>query len=423
MSVPVARSSFRLVIAAALAVATVLGTVSLGSPAQAKIRPNFFGIHDYGVSSGNLPRVTTGAIRLWDAGTTWREIERSRGTFDWARLDLAVANARANGLRPMIVLGQTPRFYATERNAPGAYGPGASSMPTLRSWNRYVGRVAHRYGTAADYQIWNEPNISGYWTGTPAQMAKLTVAANRKITSELGSRATIVGPSFPLRLGYQQKWFEEFWHQNVAGRSLTRYVDVIAAHLYPLENGAPEAQLPLLQFARHALPAAGRRKPLWNTEINYGLRGGAPAKQISRAKQASYASRTLLLNANNHVGRVYWYSWDIGNIANTHLRKPRGGLTRAGHAWNTTHEWLLGTQPQGCHESTAGRLAGLWTCTLRAGADEVRRVYYKPGGEAVTVKTVRSTTSWSDLSGNVTTRRGSFHLLVGQLPVMVSSRR
>jgi hypothetical protein len=413
----------RALIACLLGIAVCLGVVALGSPAEAKVRETFFGIHDNAVPDGDVPRVATGALRLWDAGVSWREIERSRGDFDWSRLDAGIAHAEEQGLRPLIVMGQTPRFYARHPKAPGAYGPGATSMPALRAWKRYAARLAQRYGTAVDYQIWNEPNISGYWTGTQAQMAKLTVTASRTITRVLGSRATIVGPSFPLRMGYQQKWFKEFWHQSMGGRNISRYVDAISANLYPLEHGAPEAELPLLRFARHALPSVARHKPLWNTEINFGLRGGPTAKRISRAKQASYVARTLLLNANSHIARMYWYAWNVSKIANTHLNRPSGRLTRAGRAWNLTHDWLLGTKAKGCHQTTRGRLDGLWTCKLRASSDEVRRVYYKPAGDAVRITTVRSTRSWSDLGGHVTTQRGPLHLRVGRLPVMVSSRR
>lgn len=423
MTVRTVRPFLRATALVSLAVGLLISTLALGSPADAKVRERFFGTHDSQIHSGDVPRVGIGAIRLWDAGTSWREIERSRGDFDWSRLDAAVAQAQVHGLRPMIVLGQTPRFYASRPHAPGAYGRGATSMPSLRAWQRYVGKVAHRYGTAADYQVWNEPNISNYWTGTQAQMAKLTVTASRRIQAVLGPRATLVGPSFPLRLGYQQAWFKEFWHQSMGGRSVAASVDVIAANLYPLEHEAPEAQLALISVARQALPAVGRRKPLWNTEVNYGLRGGPVAQRISRATQASYAARTLVLNAGSHIGRVYWYAWDVSAIANTHLRADDGGLTRAGRAWNVTRDWLLDTTAKGCNKATSGRLDGVWTCRFRASSQEVRRIYWKPAGAAVRIQTVRSTRSWSDLSGHVTTRRGSFGVPVGKLPVMVSSRR
>ena len=51
--------------------------------------------------------------------------------------------------------------------------------------------------------------------------------------------------------------------------------------------------------------------PLWNVEINYGVAGDARVgRHRSRPrKQASYVTRTFLLNAANGVKRVYWLGW------------------------------------------------------------------------------------------------------------------
>lgn len=410
---------------AGITIVLALTCVAVESPADAKVKETFFGIHDGGISAGDVPLVTAGSIRLWDSGTTWRQIEVSPGEFDWSRLDDAVNTAQAKGLRPMIVLGQTPRFHARNPREAGYYGRGANSVPTLRSWKRYVGRIANRYDDGVDYQIWNEPNIKGFWAGSPSQMALLTATASQKITRVAGPGATVVGPSFPLRLGYQQAWFKAFWQQSIGGRNITRYVDAIAANFYPLEQAGPEAELPLIRVAEKSLPKAGRRKPLWNTEINFGLKsgGGGTAKHISSAMQASYVARTLILNANSGIRRLYWYAWNVGEIANTHLKTDDGRLTRAGRAWNVVSRWILGTSPGGCHQARSGRSEGLWTCVVRVGTDEYRRVYWKPSGEAVTVTTARSTRSWTNLRGETTAHRGQLHLSIGRLPVMVSSRR
>ncbi len=73
----------------------------------------------------------------------------------------------------------------------------------------------------------------------------------------------------------------------------------------------------LLTAVRTMLKQAGVTKPVWNTEINYGLLGGGTAKRITASKQAAYVARTFMLNAANNVKRVYWYSWDLQNLANT----------------------------------------------------------------------------------------------------------
>ncbi|WP_167305924.1 GH39 family glycosyl hydrolase [Nocardioides euryhalodurans] len=419
-----AHRSVRALVALGLAPLLVLSTLLASAPAQAqKIRPTFFGMHDGLISSGSIPGVELGAVRLWDSGTSWRQIETANGVFDFTATDQAVENAEAAGLRPMLVLGQTPRFHATKRNAAGAYGRGATSMPRIAAWTRYVGRVAQRYGNRVDYQIWNEPNVKNYWTGTTAQMAKLTATASTRIKRAAGRRATVVAPAFPLRLKGQQGWYTKYWASKVGRKSVAAFVNVVAVNLYPEAKQAPEAQLQLLNIAKRQLPKAARKKPMWNTEINYGLLGGDTARRISAAKQASFVARTLLLNAASPIRRVYWYRWAVGPIANTHLvEDDRTTLTRAGRAWDTVHGWINRTDVKSCSQARRGKLKGVYTCTVRVSRTEVRRVHWKPSGRAATITTPRSTRSWTNLAGTTTDRNGRYRLRVGSLPVMVSSR-
>jgi len=303
---------------------------------------------------------------LWDTGTNWRDVETSPGHYDFTTLDRAVETARAAGVRPVLVLGQTPSFYASDPDAPGWYGDGAPSAPSsLAPWKAYVREVAKRYKTKIDYQVWNEPNVIGFWSGTVAQMATLTAAASATITKVAGRGATVVAPSFPLRLASQQKWFRKYWASKVGGKSVGTFVDVVSANLYPMADQLPEASMKLLRFARSVLPSSARHKPVWNTEINYGLLGGDVAKEIPEAKQAAFVARTLLLNAGASVRRVFWFKWIVGDIANTHLVDESDGttLTRAGRAWGVARGWIVGTDVTGCVATSKGKLKGLYRCT------------------------------------------------------------
>ena len=69
----------------------------------------------------------------------------------------------------MVVAG-TPSFYAADPTKPAE---------EHRAYKRFVHALMHRYrsfhghrGIAA-YQVWNEGNISLFWSGTPAQLAQL----------------------------------------------------------------------------------------------------------------------------------------------------------------------------------------------------------------------------------------------------------
>lgn len=423
------RSSARLGAISGLVTALVVGVLAIAAPAQAgKVKPEFFGMHSRTITGGTLPGVEIGAIRLWDSGVSWRQIETSDNNFTFSTLDRIVNNARAAGVRPLIVLGQTPQFHAEKPNAPGPYGAGATSMPDKAAWKRYVTTLGERYGTTVDYQVWNEPNVDSYWIGSVRQMAKLTQLANQSLNKAVGPRATLLAPSFPVRLTYQKRWYKKYWQTKVGGKSVASFVDVVAVNPYPLAKQAPEASMALVRFAKSALPAAARRKPMWNTEINYGLNSGndalAPAKQISEGKQAAYVARTLVLNATSPIRRTYWYRWSVGPIANTHLvESDDATLTRAGRAWGEVRNWILKTNAKSCNVGRSGRTKGVYTCTFRKSRTEVRRVYWKPSGTSVQITTPSSTRSWTNLAGNTTLRSGKFNLKVGKTPLLVTSRR
>ncbi|MFA6299377.1 MAG: hypothetical protein WC642_09425 [Nocardioides sp.] len=380
------------------------------------MQPTFFGMHESRVAQGVAPGVPVGALRFWDTGTSWVNLETGPGQFTWGPLDTAVATAEAAGARPLLVLGQNPTFHASRPEQESAYGPGAASMPDRGAWRRYVTAVAERYGDRIDYQVWNEANIVGYWAGTPRQMADLTVSASRAIR-EVVPRATVVAPSFALRLPEQQTYFADFWSLQSRGIDLASAVDAVAVHLYPPAEGPPEAQAGLLERARGVLATNDVSLPVWNTEINFGVLGGPQPPPIPAERQRAFLMRTYLLDAGLGVRRVYWYRWDLQPIANTFLTKPDLTTpTPAGRAFSTIRGWLEGTQAQGC-----GQSAGVWECTVTAGRD-TRTFWWKPDGPATSRRAAQGVWSWTDADGIVTRCPERCELPVGETPVMLTSR-
>lgn len=399
-------------------VGAVLVSVLATAPAEAKwIRPGFFGMHDQQISSGSMPTVSLGSVRLWDSATSWRQIETSPGVFSWGTTDGAVNHAIDAGLRPLLVLGQTPSFYASDPGASGLYGEGATSMPRrMTFWKRYVAKVAARYGNTVDYQVWNEPNVVQFWTGSVRQMAKLTAVASRMIHQNV-HHPTVVAPSFVLRLNQQRRWYKSFWKTSVGG-SMASYVDVVSANLYPSDNAGPEGSSSQLEYAMRALPKAARRLPIWNTEINFSY-----DHALTQGTQAAFTSRILLLDAASPIKRMYWYAWGWDFGAVDLVDPDRTSLTPAGRAWNTTYHWLIGTNMKSCHKTEAGLLKGVYSCTAVTSRTRARTFYWKPTGPSITLRTPHGTRSWTDLTGNTTTRNGQYRITVGRAPVMVSGTR
>lgn len=384
-------------------------------PAGPRVQDTFFGMHDGRVAQGVSADAPIGALRLWDSGTSWRDVETAPGDFTWTALDTAVTTVEEMGARPLLVLGQTPTFHATAPAQEAAYGPGAASMPDVGAWRRYVTEVAERYRNRIDYQIWNETNVVGYWSGTPRQVARLTLVGAEAIR-EVVPRATVVAPPFALRLESQQRYFADYWSLQSAGVDLAGAVDAVAVHLYPPADQLPEYQAVLLRGARRVLSEHGVELPVWNTEINFGLQGGPPPPPISEELQRAFLMRTYLLDAGLGLRRVYWYSWNIGRIANTYLTdEDLTTETLAGRSFDVVRDWLDGARVDGC---TSGEVApGVWECVVRLDGD-VRTFWWKPRG-AATRLTAAGSTSWSDADGTVTRCQEACRVPVGPTPVMV----
>jgi hypothetical protein len=405
-----------------IALALTLGAlVALpAAPADAathrRVAASFFGVHDS--SPTTWPDAPVGTVRLWDSGVSWRDIETADGVYDFRTLDAQVAAARAHHAKVLLVLGQTPRFHSSHPRRWGFHGYGAASMPAKASWIDYVYTVVRRYrGQHLDYQVWNEANVAGFWNGTPRQMARLTRWTARVVANN-DPRAKVVAPALAVRLTGQRRWLRTFYGTRVGRRPVASYVDVVSLNLYPKAKQGPEASMKLLGAARTMLARAGVHRPIWNTEINYGLRGGAAAGNIARAREAAFVARTLVLNAESNVKRMFWYAWDLQRLANTELTFADGTtLTRAGVAYKVARGWLLGTRTRGC----ARDRRGTWSCVVRS-ARGVKRVYWHPGGR-VTVHTVRSARVLVDLRGHRTRLHGRTGIRVGGAPVMVRSRR
>jgi hypothetical protein len=427
-------------------------------PAVHKVRvaPSFFGVHDAQLNA--LSRPGTGSIRLWDTGTSWGQLEPSDSLppeeWQWSRLDQIVTAAHRNGTQVTLVLGTSPSYAASS----------ATAAPDLQKYEYYVRTVMARYSPAnwgyrgiESYQVWNEANISTFWTGGYPALAEMTKAVH-DIRNQLDPGAKVVAPAMVTRLGYEQKGIKQFFATKVpsTGRPVWSYVDALSLNLYPRDTvpvsaarpqgrtrpATPEDSMTLLSQVRGLLAAdrVPATIPIWNTEVNYGLVTGArvptAARPIPSSLQVAYVLRTFLLNAAQGVQRVDWYAYDMGTLSsgtgtlgNTLLTRPapavrsKGILTPAGRAFTRIQGWLKGgtligtTTRRPCLEDRHGT----YTCTIRY-ARGTGRVYWNPYRQAK-ITLVKSARTKIDQYGVTGHARGGSRLRVGPQPVLVRSKK
>lgn len=408
----VRRRSYALLVSflAAVLVSSVVALPGAASAAD-RIGPRFFGV-DLSISSTAVwPAINPGVVR---SSTVWSGIERSPGVYDWSALDAKVTTAEKNNARPLLVIEGTPRFHAI-----GAGEPTSASPPRLRAYRNFVRALVQRYRARVDYQVWNEANVTNFFTGTPAHMAQMTARLGRA-ADQFAPKATIAAPSFPLRGDpqYFKAWFKDYWTQRVQGRAVHRFFDVANLSAYPMPRERPEDGLELTRWTRSTVTKLGFSGPVWATEINYGANGLKPTPRIRSGLQAAYVVRTYVLHAAMGADRVYWWRWENHQTVNTQLQDGSGNLTSAGKAYGVGQDWLLRTKPKGC---TIAR--GLYSCVFKARGGVVRHVHWQRAGKQRTIVAPAGATTRTNVKGVARNIKPGSRFRVGASPVMIETVR
>lgn len=376
--------------------------VSGGANANVEQR---FGMHMHDAIH-HWPSVNFGYWRIWDAGASWPQVETARGVYDFSLLDQYVSLAKQHNVKIIYVLGNTPQWASQDPTHVGTQGlPGATAPPTnMQDWQDFVRTVVTRYqGRIYSYEIWNEVNLDGYWTGNMNQMLQMVQVAYQTI-KQVDSAAIVLSPSLVAGSGidYLKKFLSSGGNQ---------FSDGIAFHLYDT-NPQPEGTLVDFYLP---VTAIGQQygKPIWDTEVGWGPFGTFPTQQA----EAAFTARTMILQAASGINVIVWFCWDDRgpwvhiDFVGPDFQTP----TPAAIAFNQVQEWLLNASIT-CSDDPSGT----WQCpvTPQGGAPKYI-VWNSQTSTTFTIPSTWNVKTMTDLAGNTQPISGS-SLSISTSPVLLS---
>ncbi len=360
------------------------------SPRKKAFVDNSFGfdIHD---PVNHWPAERFGYWRMWDDNVDWSRVEPSPGSFDFSLLDQYVALAQLHNVKIVYVLGNTPNWASSDPNRVGTeQAPGATAPPVqLQDWQTFVQTVATRYkGRIAAYEVWNEANLSGYWTGSVSDMLLLAQSAF-SIIKHVDPGAVVLAPSVVAGSGLD--WMTRFLSNGGAS-----FCDAIAYHLYDTAQFPEQA----VQFYNQVLAIAQQwGKDVWDTEVGWG-----PWGTFSDTDAAAFLARTFILQTAVGVTHIVWYAWDDrGPWVHLYLVQPDFVTpTLAAVAFGQVENWLQNEMTK-CSSDANNN----WQCTLTSAGGSLKYIVWNPANPG----SFPIPSGWQ--VGHVTDLQGNVHRISG----------
>jgi xylan 1,4-beta-xylosidase len=249
-----------------------------------------------------------------DDNRVYRE-KKGKPVYDFSVVDEIYDQVLDLGLRPVVEIGFMPRDLAADPSKTVfEYGAVISPPKDYERWGELVRRLVQhlvgRYGLDEvltwDFEVWNEANLSVFWSGTRSEWLRLydvTVAAVRSVDS----RFAVGGPSSAAA-----GWVDDLLaHAAAAGSP----VDFVSTHTY----GSPPLDV-RASLARHGF---GEARILW-TEW------GVTPRHFNPISDAVFSGVFLIRGMRSAAGRVdalsYWVASDHFEELGRPTRLLHGGF-------------------------------------------------------------------------------------------------
>ncbi len=429
----------------------LLAIVTAAAPGLAQsttpIPPEFFGVAM--VNAKDPPAVPMGTIAHGDFA--WQRVEQQKGVFDFSILDAYVAAAQADGLVDAVtntasvaitLAAGTPGWAVADKSTCGTTGGVVvctAPPDDIQDWKDFVtALLAHYDGTAQPhiriYELWNEFNVSLWWTGTNAQMVALAQAAYPIVHADPNSillTPSVAGPvgtaSLHSGVTHMTSYLQAGGAAYADGGAFHGYVGAqggVSPFPMPEDDGTPGCTPFVTCYGSIVTKATQMRtvfddygllgKPIYQTEGSWGNN-----TVTDPDTQTAWITRYTLLQAglrsSVNLQLAAWFTWAPPAFGWGTIEDSSGNPTPAGAAYREVYHWLVGaTLAQPCSSG----VDGTWTCSLTRPGGYVAKAVWNTKGPA-TYSPGTGYTQLRDVTGATTPIPPGGSVAIGAKPVLV----
>jgi hypothetical protein len=251
----------------------------------------------------------------------WTAIEPNNNQWSFSRYDKVVAAVRAHGLQILGELDFTPPWArsaacaTTDKCPPG----------NMAEWQEFVTTTVSRYkASVKHWEIWNEPNLRGFWASgpDPAAYTALLQASYPAVKAGDPDGLVITGGLAPAGVRDADRYPPLDFLKEMYAAGAHGYFDAFGMHpyTYPYTPDEPASfnNFGNLGLYYDVMVANGDQdKQVWSTEAGAptGTFVGSDRRAIPEAQQALTARRIYEIAAQRPwMGPVFWFCFrDYGS--------------------------------------------------------------------------------------------------------------
>ncbi len=199
-------------------------------------------------------------IHLLRISFGWDGIEERPGVYNWLFWDEYVRQAVDDyGITLVPYICYTPRWNSTGDST----NYWNHTPKDYEAFGRFVYALVSRYkDRIKSWELWNEPDIKEYWSGTVQDFAKLTRIGSDAVR-KADPKAIVVLAGLAGHTDFTRALFKDL--------GISKYVDVVNCHSY-YETWSPdplETVVPYVNTLSGIIKQYGNHQSLWMAEVGY----------------------------------------------------------------------------------------------------------------------------------------------------------
>ena len=266
-----------------------------------------------------------GTVRLWQAGTEWAFLDtEGGGNYDWSNLDTWLDEIAEHQRSVIYTFGLTPCWISSTNCDHQGWGNGHNFTPSPPSdltpsgspaFTAFVTALVQHCSPAGNcvkdhikyWEMWNEANLTEYWTGTATQLYEMFAPVIPIIRNSVPGAIVSTPPVCGGETGWMASWMTL---ENTYGR----LSDYYGMHVY-LRDYTPEVRMEMVQHMLDTKNANGWATTPWmNTETGFNIGTFTCSTQYTPEDCRGQLVRWHILQYANQADgggayQVGWFNW------------------------------------------------------------------------------------------------------------------